>query len=119
MNVGFTNFNFEEKDTYSKFQLEEQPRMFSYDDARYQGCVEPQMAPSLPEGADYSCASGFSELPPECYPHPSHVIPDVEHSQDESSMSFPQTNVNTSLHESGFFHSFPYQNTYFQHLPHH
>ncbi|KAG8322749.1 hypothetical protein J6590_015739 [Homalodisca vitripennis] len=130
VNLGFMNFHFEDKDNaYSKFQAEDQSRMFPYDEARYQNCAEPLMTPSLP-GEEYPpCVpTQESRLPgpyhdpvpgPECYPRPSHFLPDQSNSsQEDPSLAYPQ--ATPALHDSNFFQAFQYQNNnYFQHLPHH
>lgn len=127
MNIGFTNFHFDEKDNYSKSVVEEQSRMY-YEDARYQGCVESLIPQNLP-GSDYpSCVplvesrlhAPYHEpvLGPECYPRSSHILPDQSNdAQEEAPLAYSSTA--SSLHDPNFFQSFPYQHNFFQHLPHH
>lgn len=131
MNLGFTNFQFDDKD-YSKFQVEDQQRVFSYDDPRYHNCGESLTHPSI-SGDDYPPCVPETRLPApfqepvpvsDCYPRPPSprvtFLPEHSHStQEDHSLSF--SHLAPPMADSSFFQSYQYHNnnTYFQHLPPH
>lgn len=124
MNPGLSNFHFDDKD-YSKYQVEDHTRMYSYDDARFPPCGE-TLIPNV-SGDEYPpCPPETFHEPvqlPECYPRP--LSPRVnflpETSQEDPSLSYSHATPPQSHLDSYLFQAYQYHNnsSYFQHLPHH